>query len=282
MRSKDVTLTGKMNELKLDIPHPNNMDKVFILLEGNSDVRLFRKLYPHRQVKLETIPGGWIQLEKGLRELDELSKQLIGIRDADFAHLDNQQPRLPNLFFTDLHDSEMLMVASDQTFSAIIHEFCDLPKTEHNLIREKLLNALRAISYLRWYNERNGLGLNFEGIKLGDLFEPESNQINHQAYLGKVLAKSKRTDIGADQLLADVARLNDEAHHDFQLCNGHDFMNVLAKFLNTKIESGISEDRVCAHFRTAYQLDEFSKTKLHDQVKNWAVDQRITFDFTSA
>ncbi len=281
MKKGDVTISDKINELKLDISHPNSKGKVFILLEGDSDVRLFRKLYPNRQVKLEIIPGGWIQLEKGLRELAELSKRLIGIRDADFAHLDNQPPGLPNLFFTDLHDSEMLMVASDQTFSAIIHEFCDLPKIEHHLVREQLLNALRVVGYLRWYNDQKKMELSFEGIYPGEFFEPETNLMDNQAYLGKVLAKSKRTEIDAGQLLANVVRLDDKAHPNFQLCNGHDFMSILARFLNTKIKLGTTGDRVCAHFRTAYQLDEFSKTQLYTQVRDWASRQQIKFDFTS-
>jgi len=45
MRKKDITFQEKFNELRLDISHPNSKGKTFVLVEGDSDIRLFRKFF---------------------------------------------------------------------------------------------------------------------------------------------------------------------------------------------------------------------------------------------
>ncbi len=276
----NVSYQDKINELRLDFTHPNTKNKVFILFEGDTDVRLYRKLYPQANLKIEFLPNGKLFLEKGLQELSPLFKQIIGIRDADFAHLENQKPSLANLFFTDYHDTEMLMVASNATFSAILHEFCNLPQVEHEKIRTKLLEALRFISYFRWYNELNNLEFSFENVGLGDVFEPKTFTINNKKCIEEVIQKSKNAKItDIDTILTEIAKLVDESHDNFQLCNGHDFMNILALFLNTHNKEGLSEKRVSSHFRIAYNYSEYQQTKLHSQIKNWFVENDIEIIF---
>lgn len=272
----NVSYQDKINELRLDFMHPNTKNKVFILFEGDSDVRLYRKLYPHTNLKIEFLPSGKLFLEKGLQELSPLFKQIIGIRDADFAHLENQKPSLANLFFTDYHDTEMLMVASNVTFSAILYEFSNLPQIEHEQIRKKLLEALRFISYFRWYNELNDLEFSFEGAGLGDIFEPKTFAMDNRKYVEKVVQKSRNakiTDINV--IVTEIAKLADENHDSFQLCNGHDFMSVLALFLKTYNQEGLSEKRVSSHFRIAYHSSEYQQTKLHLQIHTWAISHSI-------
>lgn len=276
----NVSYQDKINELRLDFTHPNTKNKVFILFEGDTDVRLYRKLYPQANLKIEFLPSGKLFLEKGLQELSPLFKQIIGIRDADFAHLENQKPSLSNLFFTDYHDTEILMVASNATFSAILHEFCNLPQIEHEKIRQKLLETLRFIGYFRWYNELNNLEFSFEGASLGDVFEPKTFAMNNQKYVEKVVEKSKNakiTDIGT--ILTEIEKLVNENHDNFQLCNGHDFMNILALFLNTHNKEGLSEKRVSSHFRIAYTYSAYQQTKLHSQIKNWFIENGIEVIF---
>jgi hypothetical protein len=276
----NVSYQDKINELRLDFTHPNTKDRVFILFEGDTDVRLYRKLYPQANLKIEFLPSGKLFLEKGLQELSSLFTQVIGIRDADFAHLENQKPSLANLFFTDYHDTEMLMVSSNATFSAILHEFCNLPQIEHEKIRQKLLEAIRFISYFRWYNELNNLEFSFEGASLGDVFEPKTLVINNQKYVEKIVEKSKNAKItDIDIILIEIAKLADENHDNFQLCNGHDFMNVLALFLNIHNKEGLSEKRVSSHFRIAYNFSAYQQTKLHLQVKNWFIANKIDIEF---
>lgn len=282
MMKGNVSYQDKINELRLDFTHPNTKNKVFILFEGDTDVRLYRKLYPQANLKIEFLPNGKLFLEKGLQELSPLFKQIIGIRDADFAHLENQKPSLANLFFTDYHDTEMLMVASNATFSAILHEFCSLSQVEHEKIRQKLLEALRFISYFRWYNELNNLEFSFENVGLGDVFEPKTFTINNKKCIEEVIQKSKNAKIrDINTISTEIEKLVNENHDNFQLCNGHDFIKILVLFLNNRevIEKGVNEKRISSQFRSSYHFSEYQQTKLHSQIKNWFVENGIEVIF---
>ena len=44
MNKADITYQDKLNELRLDISHPNSSGINFVFVEGDTDIRLFRKL----------------------------------------------------------------------------------------------------------------------------------------------------------------------------------------------------------------------------------------------
>ena len=64
MKRQDITYQDKLNELRLDIAHPNNKGITFIFVEGESDIRLFRKFFSLETSKVESIPGGKFKLEE--------------------------------------------------------------------------------------------------------------------------------------------------------------------------------------------------------------------------
>ena len=45
MKKQDITYQDKLNELRLDISHPHSKGQTFVLVEGESDIRLFRKFF---------------------------------------------------------------------------------------------------------------------------------------------------------------------------------------------------------------------------------------------
>ena len=53
MKKQDITYQDKFNELRLDMSHPNSKGQAFVLVEGDSDIRLFRKLFDTNHCKVE-------------------------------------------------------------------------------------------------------------------------------------------------------------------------------------------------------------------------------------
>ena len=84
MKQSDVSEQDKFDELVLDIPHPKSKGKNFVFVEGQSDIKLFRKLFDLEKCKVEHIPGGKDKLEQCVANLLNLSNLIVGIRDADF------------------------------------------------------------------------------------------------------------------------------------------------------------------------------------------------------
>ena len=105
MRQEDVTYQDKFNELRLDLSHPNNRGICFVLLEGGTDIRLFKKLFNLAHCRVERIPGGNPKLEEAVSELSPTYELVIGIRDADFINLRATPYSNINMFLTDFHSA---------------------------------------------------------------------------------------------------------------------------------------------------------------------------------
>ena len=77
MTRRDISYQDKLNELRLDISHPNSQGINFIFVEGESDIRLFRKLFDEEKCKIENIPRGNPKLDtfaKYFKEVEENRK----------------------------------------------------------------------------------------------------------------------------------------------------------------------------------------------------------------
>ncbi len=167
---------------------------------------------------------------------------------------------------------EMLIASCDEIFSAIIHEFCDDLQQTHGHLKAQLLKSIAFIGYCRWYNEIENVEFKFKGVNFGDLFNVRTFAIDENAYLAKLVTQSpnaKYIDIPA--ILNAVKVLENTSHDLLQLCNGHDFMKVVALYVTSKPQNrGINESQVAAHFRTAYQLENFKTTNIYAATNSWA------------
>lgn len=275
MRKEDITPESKITELRLDISNPNSRGKVFVLLEGESDVKLYRKLFNNDTCKIETIPGGKIFLEKGLEILNDVYKLIIGIRDADFLHLEGQKPQFSNLFLTDYHDYELMISSDYQCIRSILNEYTNFDSKEYEGICNRILNAIRFLGYLRWYNEIENLEFNFRGLGLNDLFNERSFTFDDKVIIETVITRSPNAKVkNVEQIFNSVQRLHNDNHDLLQVCNGHDFMKVMAILCSSR-QKGISDKDMASLFRVAYNQTMFQKTQLFKDTSDWASQNKV-------
>lgn len=276
MKREDITPESKITELRLDISHPRSKGKVFVLLEGESDIKLYRKLFNNDTCKIETIPGGRIFLEKGLEDLNKIYKLIIGIRDADFLHLEGQKSQFVNLFLTDYHDYELMMASESQCHCPVFFEHTDIKPDEHNLTFEKLLKSIQFLGYFRWYNEIESLEFNFRGLGINDLFDRNTFTVDDKLLIHKIIDRSPNSkSIDVEQIFNSVKELYNDSHDLRQVCNGHDFMKVMAIICSSR-QKGISEKDMASQFRVAYSQDMFKKTQLFKNTSVWANQNNCT------
>lgn len=278
MRKQDITYQDKLNELRLDISHPNNKGMAFVLLEGESDIRLFRKLFNLDGCKVETIPGGKFKLEDCVGELVNVYPLIIGIRDADFIHLGGVKPyKKANMFLTDLHDMEMILVSEDDVFSAFIFEYTSLTKDKHSEIRNNIMTSIEQIGLLKWLNEKEHLGFNIEA-GFQDLISFVNLEIDFNQYFSRVLSKSPNAKLTDKEIiLQKMKTLKETSPNSFQLCNGHDFVKALSQYLREfeKVES-ISDENINSSLRMAFTLTHYKRTILYIETQRWANSQGCT------
>jgi hypothetical protein len=277
MKKQDITYQDKLNELRLDISHPNNRGTAFVLLEGDSDIRLFRKLFNIENCKVESIPGGKIKLEECVGELTNVYPLIIGIRDADFINLGDQPYSKTNMFLTDFHDMEMMLVSENDVFSALVFEFSSLTQDKHIETRKNIISTIEQISLLKWLNDKENLEYKFE-VGFQDLISFANLEIDFNQYFSRVLSKSpnaRLTDISTVQ--EKLAALRESNPNSFQLCNGHDFLKALSQFLR-EVGDGkaLGDDSISSSLRIAFTLEHYKQTTLFSNTKKWSEDNNCS------
>jgi len=265
-----ITVDTVLNEIRLHSSHPQNSNSVFILVEGDSDIRLFRKFFNRDCCKVITVPGGYSKLEEGIEKISHELDRVIGIRDADFLHLEGKSSRFDILFLTDTHDLETMTMKSDTAFSSVKNEFYNNGHTFNDL-RNLFLEAVSFLGYFRWYNEKNNLEFNFRGIGIGDLVDSNLviNELNSIDY---IINRSPNCKI-QDRLLIqkDINDLKSSEHDLLQVCCGHDIASVMAIFFaNNSPQKHINRDRIQSSFRLSYSIEEFKNTNLYNDIQKWA------------
>jgi hypothetical protein len=271
MKQQDITYQDKLNELRLDISHPNNNGIAFVLLEGKSDVRLFRKLFNPETCKVENIPGGCPKLEECVGVLVSIYPLIIGIRDADFIHLRNESYSKTNMFLTDYHDMEMMLISEDEVFNAFLFEYSSLSLDEHEEARNSIFTTIEQVSLLKWLNEKEHLGYQIE-VGFQDLISFNNLDIDFEQYFARVIAKSPNAIlVNLSIVMQKLQSLKATNPDPFQICNGHDFVKALSKYVK---ETGdgrtVKDEIISSSLRMAYTYEHYKMTHLFTSTKSWS------------
>lgn len=259
-----------IGEIRQAQKHPMGRNYIWILVEGITDQKLYSKLIDGSNSQIQMVHGGGKNnLQDVLIELIKESNKVIGIRDADFLHLDNQNVTIAELFLTDSHDAEMMLLACDNVFKQVMAEYMPNQFDEFNSFRNRLLTSLKFISGIRWLNNTEDLSLLFDGLSLTSFYDATRltlNKIKCIEYIERRSSKKKRT-IQAEEIELKIANISDY----YNLCNGHDVVKALALYItaNTNTKKGIGDDEIAKVLRVTYRKDDFISTKLYRDLKNW-------------
>lgn len=266
-----------IDTIRLSLRHPTGHKKYWILVEGETDQKLYQKLIDGDKTQVKAVsPKGIVSLRSILQTLLAESteslqpiKHVLGIRDADFLHLDGQQESQVNLFITDFHDAEMTMIACDETFKSFVSEYLPERLEDFEQLRHQFLQSIVFLSGLRWLNHREYLRLNFEGISSRKQGKPDKPCLNSdkQGCIDK-LAKcspNKKREVSVEEIDKLIAEVTDY----YNLCNGHDMEEVMADFVPNVYNNGITRERVGSSLRLAYHKQHFASTQLYQSLIKW-------------
>lgn len=276
---KYITYQDKIDELILDARHPQSRNKIFVLVEGIDDVKLYPKFF-NEFCKIEPIPGGVTKLENSLTDIPRHVKRinLLAIRDADFMHIENKQAIFSNLFLTDTHDSETMLIANDETLSAVIYEFLPYNSLPINDLRIQFLQAVEFLGYLRWYNNLNNFEFNFRGLSVNKLLDVNAKFTIKRIELIKEIVKRSPNKHFKDEItiIQEVENLFDSSYSLLQICCGHDVIKVIAAYFTSFDKSYEVNDRtVVSHLRTAYHLSHFKQSELFRKLSLYAQQKKL-------
>jgi len=280
MRPEDITFEQKMTELRLDISHPKSQGQAFILVEGSSDIRLFRKLFDTDACNVEYLPGGKGKLEEGIAILSAMYELIIGIKDADFHHLQEDKTfDIANIFLTDYHDLEMTMLAQREVVKALLSEYTTLDKSEHLACRDKVLQKIKTISCFKWLNIREVLEFKFKNVGFQDLVSFADADFDIAQYIQRVLSNSSNavlTDM--EEITTKINALMGVEEVDLlQLTNGHDALKAFAVYLRKEHScQSLGDKSLASSLRITSSLSIFKRTDLYQKINEWAIEKGVT------
>ncbi|NEP02536.1 MAG: DUF4435 domain-containing protein [Symploca sp. SIO2E9] len=255
----------------------------FILVEGSSDKLFYKRFVDDKDCRLETTagkPSSKLQAIKVLEILNKSSfKGVLAIVDADFDHLETSLNKIPNLLRTDTHDIETMLINSP-ALDKVLAEFGSQDKITNfgRDIREILLEAGLSIGYLLRISQSDGLSLTFNGIKFSKFINEQTLQIDELKLIEEVKNKSQFFSLEDEELQKKLTYQKNNNYDPWQVCCGHDLVEILSIGLRKAIGSckaaDIEPNSLERSLRLAYEEAYFHKTQLYSDICQWQINNQ--------
>ena len=267
--------TDVINSIKLLLKHPFYSDKLILIVEGTSDIRFFRSIFNYENIKIESIDGKK-SLLFAMEELVRSHKgKVISICDADFDHIENLENERNkfDIYLTDYHDSEVMMLKSDSLFS-FIDEYS---QNEYLLsLKSKLLtnvfDASRILGVLRYINLKYNMKLSFKKLNFSQFIKVNLLEIelNLETLIDVLISRSPNFSHSKEELYSYFYVYSKNDYKDEQINCGHDLTNIIACIFRQKevsLEPNMDTKKIETALRLAYQKDYFENTNLYRNTK---------------
>jgi hypothetical protein len=252
----------------------------FLIVEGEmGDLRVYGRLVDSELCQIIPAYGK----ENAINALEILEKDdfagVLAIVDADFWRLEGRKPSSQNLFITDTHDLETMILKSPVLEEKLLAEYGSAQKIENFIRRhgqnfhQVLLDIGRPIGYLRWISLRQNLSLEFEGINFGRFINQRTLVLDIPQLVKTVKNKSGRPDLIEGDLQNAIDEVTEPDHDPWDVCVGHDLICILSLGLRNVLGSNNANDvkpELLEKFlRAAYESSYFFATHLYQSLKNW-------------
>lgn len=248
----------------------------FLLVEGSSDKLFYdRFIDPDREICKIVVQSGKARVIEVLGALQKLNLHgVLAIVDADFDRLEGSLDDNPDLFRTDLHDLETMLINSP-ALDKVIAEFGSEEKITRfgQDIRAVILENGVIIGYLRWISKIDGLNLTFNGITFSSFINEKIMKIDQSKFIQEVINKSQAHSLNNKDLQQRINSQKDENHDPCQVNCGHDLVEILSlgfrRAIGSYQPSDIKPDILERSLRLAYEEVYFCETELYLSIRSW-------------
>lgn len=259
--TKDDIVAG----INLTLHTPGISTKVLVIVEGDDDKKLYSKLFDRNNTEFKPTYG-CENYEFVLEQLKSDSNKFIILKDADFDHLNKKTYTYPNLFLTDTHDLETMMV-NETVMRNICIEYLE---EEIPDFTQSICLHLKSLSYIKWYNNRHGLSIKFDALKISSVYNCEEISIsdwlkaiyNHPANSGVSII---------NEIDVILYKQNNPTDNYLLLINGHDLCDCISKWLKKHNPSctNVNKNKISQHLRMNYNMNDFRQTKMYKDIHSW-------------
>jgi Protein of unknown function (DUF4435) len=255
----------------------------FLLVEGSSDKIFYERFIDKAACVLCVVSGRPSSKLRVIEVLSTLGKTnfqgTLAVVDADFDHLKDFSRSDPNLICTDTHDLETMLLNSS-ALEKVIAEFGSEEKIAKfgRDIRTALLKAGMPIGYLLWISQLDELNLTFNGITFKEFIDDQTLKIDELKLIQEVKKKSQAFALQDAGLQQRLMKQKSDAHDPWQVCCGHDLVEILSfglrKTIGSAKASDVEPNSLERNLRLAYEETYFCKTQIYLSVRSWENSNR--------
>lgn len=265
-----LTTSSVVARIGMILSHPIYNNKVLIVVEGSDDKKLYGRMFDENTVEVYPL-GSCNNFDVLLKTLNpKYYPRLAVIKDADFEHILGYEYTYQNLFRTDTHDAETMMM-TDVFYDSLKMEFLD---SDNSMLNE-MMNVhteLLPLSWLKLSCKDLKRSINFGTFTLYNFYKGDApaDIMEITKVLNKIpdnIAKGVPTESEIDGIKKKYGTIDNK-----QLNNGHDLCSGFAyKFKVMKGGKGeLSIDSLAKVLRTAFTMTQFHETQLYANMYTWA------------
>lgn len=244
---------------------PERFNKVLVLVEGIDDIPVYEVFFKRNVIDIQDCHGCEV-LEKVhlIIEKETKWKKYLSIRDSDFLVLSNSRRYTEeNFFYTDAHDSEMMMFKSPTLIKSVMRLMVGENGAD---IKKRICFELFYLSMLKWFIMFRSLKFKFEGLDLAHLsWNSQITSTEAIRFLEPTSRSFKLFPIKA-YIEFQSKHPNPDVNH---LINGHDFITRWAAIIKTEYHHQYSDSDFRKIICQCYTIKMAMSTTLYKCIKEW-------------
>ncbi|MDZ4870984.1 MAG: hypothetical protein CLLPBCKN_000372 [Chroococcidiopsis cubana SAG 39.79] len=136
-----------------------------------------------------------------------------------------------------------------------------------------LLETGMSVGYLLWISQCEQLNLTFDGITFSSFIDEQTLQIDELKLIRVVKNKSQAFSLKDEDLKQRLISQKSDCHDPWQICCGHDLVEILSLGLRKAIGSNKAADvepnSLERNLRLAYEEVYFCETQLYLDIRIW-------------
>lgn len=274
-----------------------------VLVEGIKDLKVYTKFFNREEAKLTQTTGKYKLREAyGILSSRGFTRK-IAIRDADFLRIKGNikfdQDFQDDIFVTDGHDSEMMMIMVD-TLEDLLSVGVDqqiqraFEEQADSTIKKVVLDLAYLTGCLRLADKKENLGLSFKPSS------PDGNRIKFKKFICEKTfsldidqmihivweySKNRQKAVSTKQVIRaafDKILLQENNYED--MINGHDVAEIVCIIASTALKSKSNifqhPDRVEESLALSFDRSKFRKTNLFQNINRWQNERNLVSLFS--
>ena len=257
----NLTKSSTISHIKLLLGADINKENVYIVVEGEDDIKFLRRYLNSNVIIYESFSG-----KNGVEEIVQskniCSSRVIGIRDKDYCSDDKSK----KIFFYDRCCLEMMITEFDKAFNGIYYEFYN-GEMEPYKLKEHILTELFKVSQVRKYNEENKIGINFKGLSFQSIIDDKFKMDE-----GKFVEQLKK--LNSEKNINFINNIDESIYQNIDnmldITNGHDFI-LLFKVICDKScsKNSANEKHISSVLRGSFSEEFLQETALYRSISDY-------------